>query len=79
MQHSNAEDVSVHYKQDGKSVDMVDNTVFPTPVAKEFILRAVDPRPAPYSETLPHRMYCTLIDGKEYRLAGAFSSDTIFL
>lgn len=52
--------------------------IFPAPSAKEYILRAVDPRPAPYSQSLPHRMYCTLVEGTEYRLAGAFSNDLVF-
>ncbi|KAL8588274.1 hypothetical protein ACOMHN_008577 [Nucella lapillus] len=50
---------------------------FPTPSAREYILRAMIPRPAPYSRVLPQRMYCVIVDG-DYRLAGAFCSDTTF-
>ncbi|KAL5005916.1 hypothetical protein ScPMuIL_017074 [Solemya velum] len=50
---------------------------FPNPSGREYILRTWVPRPAPYSKTLPHRMYCVLVDN-DYRLAGAFSHDTIF-
>lgn len=50
---------------------------FPSPWAREYILRAMVPRPAPYSRVLPQRMYCVLVDG-DYRMAGAFSSDTTF-
>lgn len=50
---------------------------FPNPSAREYILRAMVPRPAPYSRVLPQRMYCVLVDG-DYRLAGAFCSDTTF-
>lgn len=50
---------------------------FPNPSAREYILRAMVPRPAPYSRVLPQRMYCVLVEG-DYRLAGAFCSDTTF-
>ena len=50
---------------------------FPPPCAREYILRAMVPRPAPYSKVLPQRMYCLLREG-ENRLAGAFTSDTTF-
>ncbi|XP_052812233.1 rab3 GTPase-activating protein catalytic subunit-like isoform X2 [Mya arenaria] len=50
---------------------------FPRPLAREYILRTILPRPAPYSRTLPQRMYCC-IEEDEFRLAGAFSSDTVF-
>ncbi|KAH9514641.1 Rab3 GTPase-activating protein catalytic subunit [Bulinus truncatus] len=50
---------------------------FPPPSTREYILRAMVPRPAPYSKVLPQRMYCVLADG-ENRLAGAFTSDTTF-
>ncbi|ESP04825.1 hypothetical protein LOTGIDRAFT_211630 [Lottia gigantea] len=49
---------------------------FPPPSAREYILRAMVPRPAPYSRVLPQKMYCVLVD--DFRLAGAFSSDTTF-
>jgi Rab3 GTPase-activating protein catalytic subunit len=50
---------------------------FPTPSAREYILRAMVPRPAPFSRVLPQRMYCVMVNG-DYRLAGAFSTDTTF-
>lgn len=55
-----------------------EESIFPNPAAREYILRTVTARPAPYSKSLPQKMYCTLIDGTEYRLAGAFSSDSTF-
>ncbi|XP_014777563.1 rab3 GTPase-activating protein catalytic subunit [Octopus bimaculoides] len=50
---------------------------FPEPSGREYILRTIVPRPAPYSRSLPQRMYCVLVDG-DYRLAGAYTSDTLF-
>ncbi|XP_067843347.1 rab3 GTPase-activating protein catalytic subunit isoform X3 [Heptranchias perlo] len=50
---------------------------FPPPTGREIILRTTVPRPAPYSKSLPQRMYCVLLKD-EFRLAGAFSSDTSF-
>lgn len=50
---------------------------FPEASAREYILRTIIPRPAPYSRPLPQRMYCVLVDG-DYRLAGAYTSDTLF-
>ncbi|XP_062600840.1 rab3 GTPase-activating protein catalytic subunit-like [Saccostrea cucullata] len=51
---------------------------FPRPSAREYILRTAAPRPAPYSKSLPHKMTCSIIEGHEFRLAGAFATDTIF-
>lgn len=50
---------------------------FPPASAREYILRAMVPRPASYSKVLPQRMYCLLTDG-DNRLAGAFTSDSTF-
>ncbi|XP_043930878.1 rab3 GTPase-activating protein catalytic subunit isoform X2 [Protopterus annectens] len=50
---------------------------FPPPAGREILLRTTVPRPAPYSKALPQRMYCVLLKD-EFRLAGAFSSDTSF-
>ncbi|XP_078084240.1 rab3 GTPase-activating protein catalytic subunit isoform X7 [Mustelus asterias] len=50
---------------------------FPPPTGREIILRTTVPRPAPYSKSLPQRMYCVMLKD-EFRLAGAFSSDTSF-
>ncbi|XP_051884483.1 rab3 GTPase-activating protein catalytic subunit isoform X3 [Pristis pectinata] len=50
---------------------------FPLPTGREIMLRTTVPRPAPYSKSLPQRMYCVLLKD-EFRLAGAFSSDTSF-
>ena len=50
---------------------------FPTPAAKEYILRTTVSRPAPWSRPTPQRMFCVLLKD-DFRLAGAFSSDTTF-
>ncbi|XP_034986431.1 rab3 GTPase-activating protein catalytic subunit isoform X2 [Zootoca vivipara] len=50
---------------------------FPLPAGREVILRTTVPRPAPYSKPLPQRMYSVLTK-EDFRLAGAFSSDTTF-
>ncbi|XP_059181022.1 rab3 GTPase-activating protein catalytic subunit isoform X2 [Centropristis striata] len=50
---------------------------FPPPAGREIILRTCVPRPAPYSKALPQRLFCVLMR-EEFRLAGAFSSDTSF-
>ncbi|GCB78289.1 hypothetical protein scyTo_0015801, partial [Scyliorhinus torazame] len=50
---------------------------FPPPTGREIILRTTVPRPAPYSKSLPQRMYCVMLKD-DFRLAGAFSSDTSF-
>uniref|UniRef100_A0A7D9NKN1 Rab3 GTPase-activating protein catalytic subunit n=1 Tax=Xenopus tropicalis TaxID=8364 RepID=A0A7D9NKN1_XENTR len=52
-------------------------TDFPSPAGREVILRSSVPRPAPYSKLLPQRMYSVLTKD-DFRLAGAFSSDTSF-
>ncbi|XP_065108539.1 rab3 GTPase-activating protein catalytic subunit isoform X1 [Paramisgurnus dabryanus] len=50
---------------------------FPAPAGREILLRTCVPRPAPYSKALPQRLFCVLTR-EEFRLAGAFSSDTSF-
>ncbi|XP_040922948.1 rab3 GTPase-activating protein catalytic subunit isoform X3 [Toxotes jaculatrix] len=50
---------------------------FPSPAGREILLRTCVPRPAPYSKALPQRLFCVLMR-EEFRLAGAFSSDTSF-
>ncbi|XP_032358737.1 rab3 GTPase-activating protein catalytic subunit isoform X2 [Etheostoma spectabile] len=50
---------------------------FPSPAGREILLRSCVPRPAPYSKALPQRLFCVLMN-EEFRLAGAFSSDTSF-
>lgn len=50
---------------------------FPRPSAREYILRTFVPRPAPYSKQLPQRMFCS-IEEDEFRIAGAFTSDSVF-
>ncbi|XP_042363424.1 rab3 GTPase-activating protein catalytic subunit [Plectropomus leopardus] len=50
---------------------------FPSPAGREILLRTCVPRPAPYSKALPQRLFCVLLR-EEFRLAGAFSSDTSF-
>ncbi|XP_008553461.1 rab3 GTPase-activating protein catalytic subunit [Microplitis demolitor] len=51
---------------------------FPEPSSKEFILRAVTPRPSPTSTPQPQRLYVNL-KRESIRLAGYFSDDTTFL
>jgi len=51
---------------------------FPEPSCKEFILRAIMPRPSAASTPQPQRLYASL--KRDYiRLAGFFSEDTTFL
>ncbi len=50
---------------------------FDKPLNREYILRASASRPAPYSRQSPQRMYCS-ITNSEFRLAGAFTEDTLF-
>ncbi|XP_061923521.1 rab3 GTPase-activating protein catalytic subunit [Entelurus aequoreus] len=50
---------------------------FPSPAGREILLRTCVPRPAPYSKPLPQRLFCVLTT-EEFRLVGAFSSDTSF-
>ncbi|XP_077392418.1 rab3 GTPase-activating protein catalytic subunit isoform X1 [Festucalex cinctus] len=50
---------------------------FPSPAGREILLRTCVPRPAPYSKALPQRLFCVLTRD-EFRLVGAFSSDTSF-
>ncbi|CAO2636676.1 Rab3 GTPase-activating protein catalytic subunit [Lemmus lemmus] len=66
-------------KRSGYPEERRQNSVsdFPPPVGRELILRATVPRPAPYSKALPQRMYSVLTK-EDFRLAGAFSSDTSF-
>ncbi|XP_011173080.1 rab3 GTPase-activating protein catalytic subunit [Solenopsis invicta] len=52
--------------------------MFPEPSCKEFILRAIMPRPSPASTPQPQRMYVCL-KRDHIRLAGFFSEDTTFL
>jgi len=51
---------------------------FPPAVGKEYILRTMVNRPAPWSRPSPQRMYCVLTNA-EFRLAGAFTADTNFV
>ena len=46
------------------------------PSKTEYVFRTMTPRPAACSKVLPQRMYCSL-SSSEFRLAGAFCSDTI--
>ncbi|XP_046465312.1 rab3 GTPase-activating protein catalytic subunit [Neodiprion pinetum] len=50
---------------------------FPAPFCKEFILRAIAPRPSGTSTPHPQRLYASL-KRDHLRLAGLFSEDTIF-
>ncbi|XP_039643316.1 rab3 GTPase-activating protein catalytic subunit isoform X2 [Perca fluviatilis] len=68
------EDFGLDRKPTGGSNKMSD---FPSPAGREILLRTCVPRPAPYSKALPQRLFCVLMN-EEFRLAGAFSSDTSF-
>ncbi|KAM6963507.1 rab3 GTPase-activating protein catalytic subunit isoform 2-T2 [Tautogolabrus adspersus] len=68
------EDLSSDRKQTGGSNKVPD---FPPPAGREILLRTCVPRPTPYSKALPQRLFCVLMK-EEFRLAGAFSSDTSF-
>ncbi|XP_060949592.1 rab3 GTPase-activating protein catalytic subunit-like [Limanda limanda] len=68
------EDLGNVRKPNGVSIKVPD---FPSPAGREILLRTCVPRPAPYSKALPQRLFCVLLR-KEFRLAGAFSSDTSF-
>uniref|UniRef100_A0A3B4XWG2 Rab3 GTPase-activating protein catalytic subunit n=1 Tax=Seriola lalandi dorsalis TaxID=1841481 RepID=A0A3B4XWG2_SERLL len=68
------EDVGPDRKPSGGSNKVTD---FPSPAGREILLRTCVPRPAPYSKALPQRLFCVLMR-EEFRLAGAFSSDTSF-
>ena len=50
---------------------------FERPFKREYILRSSVARPATYSRQSPQRMYC-LLTNSEFRLAGAFTEDTMF-
>lgn len=50
---------------------------FPKPEEKEFVLRAITPRPSAASTPQPQRMYACLSEDS-IRLAGSFSEDTVF-
>ena len=47
------------------------------PYKREYILRSSVSRPAPFSRQSPQRMY-VLLSRDEFRIAGAFTEDTIF-
>uniref|UniRef100_A0A9L0TF04 Rab3 GTPase-activating protein catalytic subunit n=1 Tax=Equus caballus TaxID=9796 RepID=A0A9L0TF04_HORSE len=66
-------------KRTGSPEERRQNSVsdFPPPAGRELILRSTVPRPAPYSRALPQRMY-SVLTREDFRLAGAFSSDTSF-
>uniref|UniRef100_A0AAX7SEH4 Rab3 GTPase-activating protein catalytic subunit n=1 Tax=Astatotilapia calliptera TaxID=8154 RepID=A0AAX7SEH4_ASTCA len=68
------EDLGSDKKQTGGSSRVPD---FPPPAGREILLRTCVPRPAAYSKALPQRLFCVLMR-EEFRLAGAFSTDTSF-
>ncbi|XP_068161266.1 rab3 GTPase-activating protein catalytic subunit [Antennarius striatus] len=68
------EDLSPDRKLTGGSHKVSD---FPPPAGREVLVRTCVPRPAPYSKALPQRLFCVMMR-EEFRLAGAFSSDTSF-
>uniref|UniRef100_A0AAQ5ZCY2 Rab3 GTPase-activating protein catalytic subunit n=1 Tax=Amphiprion ocellaris TaxID=80972 RepID=A0AAQ5ZCY2_AMPOC len=68
------EDLGPDRKLPGRSSKVAD---FPPPAGREILLRTCVPRPAPYSKALPQRLFCVMMRD-EFRLAGAFSTDTSF-
>ncbi|KYM94324.1 PREDICTED: rab3 GTPase-activating protein catalytic subunit isoform X1 [Cyphomyrmex costatus] len=64
--------------KDTRSAEDSRYKIFPEPSCKEFILRAIIPRPSPASTPQPQRLYVCL-KRDHIRLAGFFSEDTIFL
>lgn len=66
-------------QDDSDESEIFNNSLLPfeKPFKREYILRSSVPRPAPYSRQSPQRMYC-LINNLEFRLAGAFTEDTMF-
>ena len=50
---------------------------FDKPFRREYIMRSSTSRPAPYSRLSPQRMYVNLTK-EEFRIAGAFTEDTMF-
>ncbi|KAM9802168.1 rab3 GTPase-activating protein catalytic subunit isoform X5 [Syngnathus typhle] len=66
-------------KEEEKNLTEGDSKIrdFPSPAGREILLRTCIPRPAPYSKALPQRLFCVLTR-EEFRLVGAFSSDTSF-
>ncbi|KAJ8964479.1 hypothetical protein NQ314_004766 [Rhamnusium bicolor] len=53
------------------------NTVFPPPTEREFVMRVNAVKPASYSAKCPQFLRAVL-NKNEFRLAGAFSEDTVF-
>jgi len=51
--------------------------VFSDPPLREYVLRAISPQPTPGSRVLPHRLYARISE-QEFRLAEAYSHDTLF-
>ncbi len=74
--HNQYESLSSNFEE---NLDELDDqpSPFKKPIKREYILRSSVPRPAPYSRQSPQRMYCLLTD-TEFRLAGAFTEDTMF-
>lgn len=71
------EELKRSVSMDEKRLNSGMSSDFPPPAGREVILRTTVPRPAPYSKPLPQRMYSVLTKD-DFRLAGAFSSDTTF-
>uniref|UniRef100_A0A3Q1CI55 Rab3 GTPase-activating protein catalytic subunit n=1 Tax=Amphiprion ocellaris TaxID=80972 RepID=A0A3Q1CI55_AMPOC len=67
-------EVETKHSLPGRSSKVAD---FPPPAGREILLRTCVPRPAPYSKALPQRLFCVMMRD-EFRLAGAFSTDTSF-
>ncbi|CAF0883999.1 unnamed protein product [Brachionus calyciflorus] len=73
---------SIDDQDDNDEIEEMENYTnlllpYDKPFKREYILRSSVSRPAPYSRQSPQRMYC-LINNLEFRLAGAFTEDTMF-
>jgi Rab3 GTPase-activating protein catalytic subunit len=64
-------------KSDKAKEDSSQKNCAEKPYKREYILRSSVSRPAPYSRQSPQRMY-VLLSKEEFRLAGAFTEDTMF-
>lgn len=72
-------DLNEEEEEEDEEYENMSNVLLPfeKPFQREYILRSSVPRPAPYSRQSPQRMYCR-INNMEFRLAGAFTEDTMF-
>lgn len=78
MMISEAQDlVNVVLLEQGGAKSQLENTVFPQPAEREFVLRTNAVRPKSYSAKCPQFMRA-ILSKNEFRLCGAFSQDITF-